>query len=55
MPEIFRKKNSVDNRFELEYNFWKVVTLRNGAVETILFKTGAWQTKPYKAVEISEN
>jgi len=40
---------------ELEYNFWKVVTLRYGAVETTLFKTGAWQTKPFWMVEISEN
>jgi len=55
MLEIFRKKNIVDNMIELEYNFWKVVTLRYGAVETTLFKTGAWQTKPFWMVEISEN
>ena len=32
---------------ELEYNFWKVVTLRDGAEETTLYMNEVWQTKPF--------
>jgi len=41
-------------KLDLEYNYWKVISLQEGAIEITLFKTGVWQTMPFGGIEISK-